>query len=494
MNKRVLAGLALALCLPAASAQAMTATGLETESVARAWETNAFFPRMEALTGVHVEAHGVDETAAYQALLDDMLNGQIPADVLFKAGLTRAQERALLDAGAIIDLAPLIEENMPHLSALLDAHPDWREIITLEDGRIASLPQLTEEPRQVAVWINTAWLDKVGVSMPASVEELTQALIAMSDRDANDNGQWDEIPADLVGVYEMRWLLPYFGIVADDYNLARDAQGRLAFAPEMPGYRDFVATLRDWYEQELLPKTAFTDVHSAGLLTEEDDDRETVSGLIVTVAPYTNVPSASVTDYVPLLMPGPDGRVRWRDLLGGVWTGAFAVTSACEDPAEALRWVDALYGEEGALLAYAGVRGEDYEVNADGWWYFMTDAARTVDQIRAESIIYTGETAPGIVPVGFLHEVDSAADRHVLDGSKQVLAVAERVTQPYALDAQAQARADELALTIGGEVDRGIARFVTGELELNDENWDAFLALLRDAGSGELLELFAAAE
>ena len=88
--------------------------------------------------------------------------------------------------------------------------------------------------------------------------------------------------------------------------------------------------------------------------------------MLVTMTPYTHVPATAVSDYEALLMPDSTGITRWRDLLGDVWTGCFAVTSSCKDPAEALRWADALYGEEGALLAYAGIEGEDYEVTSDG--------------------------------------------------------------------------------------------------------------------------------
>ena len=483
---------ALSLCLCAAPSLALTLTGLETETVTREWETNAFFVRMQALTGVDVQAHGVDDEQAYEALLDGMLRGEIPADALFKAGLSREREIALLNSGAIIDLAPLIEEHMPNLSALFAAHPEWREVVELEDGRIASLPQLTEEPRQVLVWINSAWLKKLGVAMPQTVQELTAALQKMRDNDPNGNGKWDEIPADLVGVYEMRWLLPFFGVVADDYNVARDESGALVFAPELPGYRDFVATLRDWYERGLLPREAFTRAHNmASLDTGSQQDETVVSGLIVTVAPYTNVAGSAVLDYEPLLIAAPNGRTRWRDMLGGVWTGCFAVTSACEDIEGALRWVDALYGEEGALLAYAGALGEDYEVREDGIWAFLVDSYRTVNDIRAESIIYTGETLPGLVPSDFMHRVDNEQDRHVLDASQKALAFAERVVEPYALGESVRAQANALAAVIGAEVDMGIARFVTGELEMTDENWDAWLAALSEAGSGELVALLA---
>ena len=123
MKKTALLALLLMLTLVTASASALTLTGYETESVTRYWEESRFFPRMEALTGVSMEPKTVLEQDEYDKLLAGMLRGSIPADVLFKAELTRDEERALLDAGAIIDLSSLLEENMPNLSALLEAHP-----------------------------------------------------------------------------------------------------------------------------------------------------------------------------------------------------------------------------------------------------------------------------------------------------------------------------------------------------------------------------------
>ena len=43
---------------------------------------------------------------------------------------------------------------------------------------------------------------------------------------------------------------------------------------------------------------------------------------------------------------------------------------------------------------------------------------------------------------------------------------------------------------LGGMVDRGIAQFATGEIPLDDEHWDAWLAQLREAGSAEMAEIF----
>ena len=120
----------------------------------------------------------------------------------------------------------------------------------------------------------------------------------------------------------------------------------------------------------------------------------------------------------------------------------------------------------------------------------MLDGGRSVTDIRTEVLMYTGAAMPGLVPADFVHRVDSAVDRHVFAASERVRAVSERVTQPYALGQADQARAEALAAELGALVDCGIARFATGEVELNDETYAAWLEELRAAGSGELAALF----
>ena len=423
-----------------------------------------------------------------------MAQGIIPADVLFKANLSRAQEQTLLESDALIDLAPLIEANMPNLSALLAAHPDWRAAITLDDGRIASLPLLNTTERQVCVWINAKWLSALNLSAPTSVAELTDVLLAFKASDPNGNFKQDEVAADLIGVYEMRWLLPYFGVVADDSNLARLPDGSLAFAPELPAYREWIATLRDWVAQGILPQTAFTAMHSTAALSAASSDEKTpvTSGLIVTMTPYTHVPSAAAADYDALLMPDASGATRWRDLLGEVWTGCFAVSSSCEDPAAALRWVDALYGEDGALLAYAGVEGEDYVWNADGTWSFNLD--RQPDDQRRSRKRADVHRRGHARPLSQRFHIQGRPARSISMSSSRTSAStpsASRSSPRRALSLERQQRANELTAVLGGLVDRGVARFATGEIELNDETYAAWLSELKAAGGDELVAMYA---
>ena len=61
MKKTAAIALMLALCLLAAAAQALSVTGFESDIVERNWEKNAFFSRMQELTGIAVSPAGIAE-------------------------------------------------------------------------------------------------------------------------------------------------------------------------------------------------------------------------------------------------------------------------------------------------------------------------------------------------------------------------------------------------------------------------------------------------
>ena len=99
--KRFLCLMLTALMLAGtAHAQAMTMMGFDDTS-GRDWTANAFFTRMAERTGVSFELRQYDDRDEYEAALQN-LAADMP-DVLFRATLTPAQERDLLDDGTLID-------------------------------------------------------------------------------------------------------------------------------------------------------------------------------------------------------------------------------------------------------------------------------------------------------------------------------------------------------------------------------------------------------
>ena len=106
--------------------------------------------------------------------------------------------------------------------------------------------------------------------------------------------------------------------------------------------------------------------------------------------------------------------------------------------------------------------------------------------------IKTFVKAGGLYPGGFIAKVASPVDAHVFEQNERVHAVSEQIIPAHALSLDDQQRADALTAVLGGLVDRGIARFATGEIELNDETYAAWLAELKAAGSDELAALYGA--
>jgi putative aldouronate transport system substrate-binding protein len=491
-----MAALLLALCaasLPAAAraASIKTVMGLDGEE-GRDWADSAFFPRVQAMTGVGIGAFWqYRDDAAYQDAKRKALAGEAPLpDVFFKADLTPQEELTGATDGTLVDVAPLLAEHAPNLSTLLDAHPDWRAAITLPDGKIVALPTLATAERQVVIWINKNWLDALGLPTPTTPQDYRAALIAMRDGDPNGNGKRDEIPLRAVGPWDIKWLQAFFGLAANDYNIYMDAQGVVRFAPLQPAFGDFLAYAKDLFREGLLGADAFGTSNAALALDDKDALALRMGGLI-SLAPYTLLNMGQATAFTALPPMAYEGRTVYRDLQGPVWRGSFAITRACEDPAAALRWVDALYTPQGGILAWAGLEGEDFAWrDADHWGFLTQEGMRPESAILTEALMTGGAAMPGLQPYDFWGRIDIEAERHVMAESAKVAPFAALPAPLVYWDAAQQQRLDTLQAVLGPAVDVGIARFVTGETPLDEAHLTAFQGELRALGADELTALW----
>ncbi len=476
------------LCAPlgAWAEEPMSMMGLDALT-GRDWSQSHFFTRMAELTGVSFTFQQYQDAEGFPKIKADVLSSAVLPDVLFKAGLTSQEELRYAENGVLIDLAPLLQENAPNLWALLEAHPDWKKAITLPDGKIVALPALADPADQVCIWINRSWLDVLGLEIPATPEAYREALIAFRDRDPNGNGKRDEVPLYLVGPWEAKWLMSFFGLAANDYNVYLDEAGTVRFAPFEPQYAEFLAYLRELNQQELLGKDAFRTTHSMAEQLEKQAETVRVGGMI-SLAPYTLLDIKHAGQFAAMPPMAYQGRTVYRDLLGPVWRGTFAITNTCEYPVAALSWADALYTEEGAVLAMAGREGTDFQYDDKGKWNLLVDEMRTADSLRTESLMDSaGGQMPGVRPRNFLAKVAVETQLQMME-QMNVVGQAARLPMPlYYLTEAEQAEIDALQAELGALVDMGIARFATGETPLDEQHLQEFAQQLRDAGAEKLV-------
>ena len=321
--------------------------GFDGDSSSHTWESNDFFTRMQARTGISFTFDEYTDASKWQTAKQTMFaSGDLP-DVLFKAALTTREQIEYHQKGMLLDLKPLLAENAPHLWALLTAHPDWLADITLPDGSIVALPTINEQSVQNAMWINREWLDTLKLDAPTDWDSLVTVLRAFATGDPNQNGKADEIPLAFLGTWDLKFLAHSVGLVANDYNLYLDENGTVTFMPDQDAYLTLVARLADLYAEGLMDPQGFYTADS--LRTVTDEDAAAKYGIMFGPNPMTIMPYKTGQQYRLLMPLTYEGRQVYRDLAGQVTGGTFAITSACADPGALLAWVDVLYTQEGAV-------------------------------------------------------------------------------------------------------------------------------------------------
>ena len=489
MLKRVLCLIAALVVLPCAALAEYTMAGYDSSDTYRSWSDNKFFARMEEKTGVHFTYRQYTDAADWTKAKAEMQAGQsdLP-DVLFKAQLSDAECIGLLERGVIIDLKPYLSEYCPNLSALLQAHPEYEQAITLPDGRIAALPAINETPAQNCVWLNQSWMTALGLQMPTTAEELTEVLRAFKTGDPNRNGKQDEIPLAFLGAFDLKFLGHAFGLIANDYNL-RAVDNQAQFVPLDPAFRPFMEWLHQLFSEGLLDPQGFITADNLRQVTKDSDTN--VYGGAITTLPTVFLPASWATQYCVMPPLTYNGQAVYRSFLGPVQRGTFAVTSACQNIAEILGWVDQFYTEEVYIMASAGLENVDYVVDGDNTWRLTTSASSNT-YFSGDTLLSSGTSYPCYATDTFQRRYHDQTVATLSDQIQSLNALAQRPFPYYTLTEAQAAQIAPLQSRIGRLVDLAIGNWVTGETEISDASFADFEAGLKEAGLEEFMAFWQA--
>ena len=455
----------------------MVLAGLD-DTQYRDWNNHVFFSHMYEKTGVQFQAKQYENTSAWNAMKATYTAESDLPDVFFKAMLTAEESVRLLNDGVIVDLKPYLQEYCPNLWAILEENPEYLQKMTLPDGRIPTLPYINDIPTQNVMWINSVFLEEVGMKAPATADELVRVLEAFRDKDPNKTGTKDEIPLVFLGSFDLKFLAHAFGMIANDYNIfAKD--GIVRFMPLEENYRLFVTWCRDLYEAGLLDHNGFTTTDALRRVTDEKAKNQYCMLLSPSVGNL--VPASWAQDYEVLMPLSYNGEQVYRSFVGEVTNGTFAVTTACSDIPAALKWVDFLYTEEGSVLTSMGRENEDYIVDSDGTWR-LTESASTNTYFTVSRIITSGQYCPGIST----HDFQSRYVESILEKvTGEMRAFSEACVSPFPSYSLTQEQKDfisPLQNRIGCYVDEQLARWVLGEEEITNESFAEFERQLNEMG------------
>jgi putative aldouronate transport system substrate-binding protein len=337
------------------------------------YEDNYLTQYMEKLHNVNLDFYMLPQVANEAATkIALMVSSNDLTDILLSGGLTRETILNYGSNGAFIPLNkyfndPAKTKNFFTIPAedrgvLLDG-------ITSADGNIYTLARYSLNPWNFTpyrIYINRAWLEKLGLKMPANTDELRTVLAAFRDRDPNGNGRKDEIPVygQYSGSYGENIVVALINsfLFYTPGNLALDASGSKVVAPFAdPAFRKALVYISGLYKEGLLGSSLFTD-NTQQFRALLNNDPPLVG--LTSAGSNGNWTSAVTNKNLAQLdligpIPGPDGKaftprsVFVPDAFG-------IITSKCANPDAAWTLLESFYDQKNGAVALCGEEGVDW--------------------------------------------------------------------------------------------------------------------------------------
>lgn len=330
----------------------------------------AAYKELEKITGTKVEFQHPPTGQERDQFNLMIASGKLPDVIEYPWAAAPKGADSLIQEKRIIRLNELIAEHAPNLTKVLNENPEFRKMVTTDEGNIYVMPFLLGDPSLSVVHgpiIREDWLANLGLEQPSTIAEWETMLRAFRDGDPNGNNEKDEIPflLSMVDIDMNHLFVGAWGITSDFYQ----ENGSIKYGPIQPEFKEFLATMARWFQDGLIDRDyATTD----GKLK---DAKVTGNEL----GAFTGYPGSSIGRYLELMaeqdpnfsLIGPvNPALEKGGYVMGNYSSPFsgigaAISATAKNPEQIVKWLDYKYGEEGHLLFNFGIEGVSYTMEGD---------------------------------------------------------------------------------------------------------------------------------
>jgi len=466
----------------------------------------------EEVTNVRIEA--IMETDPEMRILM-LVSGDYP-DIFFVNFTMLDVENFGTRQQIFIPLNNLIEQYSEIIRERLNTDPRYRISATASDGNIYGLPRFREEVFSHPMapgkfWINSHWLDTLGLAMPRTTDEFRDVMLAFRYDDPNRNGIQDEVPmsgAINTARGELENFIMNAFVYTDRNHFLYNNNGTIEFVANTPEFRQGLEYMHELFQLGLIDPAAFTQDLSqlTRLGTDETGILGGFSALHTAMGiDISDIERSSQFAWLPPLM-GPNG-VQYA-IYGG--SDGFsnsidvAITDRAAHPEIAMRVVDFMFSEL-VQMRSQGVEGLNWDWVDDPTLLdmygeparFILHDVYVADALRADRV---QDRFPPLSVSATLWG-RQVADVHgdIFDPVNYEVRLAQ-ATLAYAPYFPAhnivplnfpQEVSDELAsltVAIVTFVQQSMTRFIVGDMNLDTE-WDTFVAGLDSLNVARYLQI-----
>ncbi|WP_168735389.1 extracellular solute-binding protein [Cohnella fermenti] len=488
------------------AAEPVTLNGLASKHVFQAdWNDMLVFQEREKETGTHIEWENVPDDGWVEKRNLRMATNDLP-DFISRSGFSDADLANYAAQGMIIPLNDLIEQYAPNLKAILDANPTIKKAISDVNGNIYALPAINGWMGDNAskLWINKAWLDKLGIPMPTTLDEYYDALVAF--RDQNPGGVSKVIPlTDFSSGFDrdMIYFAGSFGLgnkgpsfFGDGVDLGPD--GKMRFIKTDERYKALLEFMNKLWTAKLLDPELLT--HKSEAWTA--NSKAGLHGSFVLAAPESN--KASDYEALPVLKSEYGDEVL-SFVSSGLRKNNTVITSANKHPEETMKWFDYWYSDEGWVRLQYGIEGETYTVDQDGgyWWTEKYDPnIAPIEKSRGLFSPMFGDGIPYNMAADEFSKRPWIAEQMEASAINKIAAAADMLkpyydpvlsngTEPFLFTEEEQAVKKQFSDEAMQYISEMETKFITGKEPFS--NWDSYVKKVNSLGLDKYMEVYNAA-
>jgi len=246
-----------------------------------------------------------------------------------------------------------------------------RKMVDADTGEIYYIPTMETSLVDIMdyqVWINTVWLDKLGLPMPTTRDEFYNTLVAFKTQDPNGNGQNDEIPlygseAGGLGADVVNFVINMF-LYFDDRKTFSVGDDDKLYAPFITDeYREALKFANKLYAEKLMPDSVFTTA-----LPDLQKITTPASGtaLVGVFCGHLTLHAMKNNNLLQQYQPMPylkEQRVVFND---NAFKRNVFITSSCTRPDDAFRLIMKMYEEETSWRIRYGEFGVNWDYAPEG--------------------------------------------------------------------------------------------------------------------------------
>lgn len=269
-----------------------------------------------------------------------------------------------IEDGNILALNDIIDQYCPNLKAYLEAHPDVDRQCKTDEGNYYMFPFVRGDDSlrvSTGLMIRQDWLNDLGLEMPTTIDEWHDVLTAFkTEKGATAPFAFEYTTPSL----RNNW--PFMSAYNTTAEFYVGDDGKIHYGPAEENYKEFLATMNQWYKEGLLDPdmpTAQLDQVSAKMTSGASGASlgwiGSRMGVWTTAAKETDPNYDLEAAPVPTLNKGETAKMGPMDNVV-VNNGGAAITTRCKDIEAAARLLDWAYSDEGHMYYNFGTEGESY--------------------------------------------------------------------------------------------------------------------------------------